>query len=102
MKPAPISSENCVVSRIEQENCTLRLIAEETIEACRRERCAFWDRGSGVVDGHCFIERLGVDVRRPELAAYLLATRERLDRARDLADAEQGHREFSRRIGREL
>jgi hypothetical protein len=48
------------------------------------------------------IERLGVDVRRPDLALYLLETRERLDQARNLAEAERAHAEFSRRIGREL
>jgi hypothetical protein len=94
--------ENWVVTGTDQENCTLRLIAEEMIEACPRERCAFWECGSRAVEAHCFIERLGVDVRRPDLAAYLLETRERLDRARDLADAEQRHREFSRRVGYEF
>jgi hypothetical protein len=48
------------------------------------------------------IERLGIDVRRPELATYLLETRERLEQARDLSEAEAAHAEFSRRIGREL
>jgi hypothetical protein len=90
------------MSQIEQPNCTLRLVAEHAIEACPRERCAFWEPGDAVVEGRCIIERLGVDVRRPDLAAYLLETRERLDRARDLVEAERAHREFSRRIGREL
>jgi hypothetical protein len=48
------------------------------------------------------IERLGVDVRRPDLAAYLLETRGRVEQARDLAEAERAHLEFSRRVGREL
>jgi hypothetical protein len=48
------------------------------------------------------IERLGVDVRRPDLAAYLIEVRERLDKARNLREAEAGHREFSRRTGLEL
>ena len=43
-----------------------------------------------------------VDVHRPDLALYLLETRERLDQARNLAEAERAHAEFSRRIGREL
>jgi hypothetical protein len=90
------------MSQIEQENCTLRLNAEATTEACPRELCAFWEPGGAVVEGRCVIERLGADARRPDLAAYLLETRERLERARDLAEAERAHREFSRRIGREL
>jgi len=48
------------------------------------------------------IDRLGVDVRRPDLAAYLLETRERLERARELGEAEQAHRKSPRRIGRDL
>jgi len=48
------------------------------------------------------IEGLSVDVRRQDLAAYLLETRERLERARDQSEAERAHREFSRRIGRDL
>lgn len=90
------------MSQIEQENCTLRLIAEGTTEVCPRELCAFWEPGGAVAHGHCLIERLGSDVRRPDLAAYLLETRERLDRARDQAEAARAHRQFSRRIGREL
>jgi hypothetical protein len=54
-----------------------------------------------VAEGRCLIERLGIDVRRPDLAAYLLEVRERLEQARDLSAAEATHREFSRRLGRE-
>lgn len=90
------------MSQIESETCTLRLATEGKTELCPRELCAFWEPGGAVVQGRCIVERLGVDVRRPDLAAYLLETRERLDRARDLAAAERAHQEFSRRIGREL
>jgi len=90
------------MSQVEPEKCTLRLVAEGTTELCPRERCSFWEAGGAVVQGSCLIERLGVDVRRRDLAAYLLETRERFDHARDLAEAERAHREFSRRIGLEL
>jgi hypothetical protein len=83
-------------------NCTLHL-AQGVIEPCVCERCAFWEPGGGAVaPGGCFIERVGVDVRRSDLAAYLLETRERLEQARDLSEVEAAHREFSRRIGYEL
>jgi hypothetical protein len=82
-------------------NCTLHL-AQGVVEPCTGERCAFWEPGGAVVPGGCLIERLGVDVRRSDLAAYLLETRERLEQARDLSEAEAAHREFSRRIGLEL
>jgi hypothetical protein len=86
----------------EFRNCTLRLAAEGTIEACPRERCAFWEPGGAVLEGSCLVERLGVDVRRPDLAAYLLETRTHLDQARSLAEAEAAHLHFSRRLGRDL
>jgi hypothetical protein len=90
------------MNQVDSNNCILRLAADSTKEACPRERCAFWEAGGAVLDGGCVIERLGVDVRRPVLAVYLLETRERIERARDLAEAERAHAEFSRRIGREL
>jgi hypothetical protein len=90
------------MSQVEPERCTLRLAAEGKTEPCSHARCSFWEPGGAVVQGSCLIERLGVDARRADLAAYLLETRDRLDRARDLAAAERAHLEFSRRIGLEL
>jgi len=90
------------VSQVEPKNCTLRLAAQDQVELCPRELCVFWAPGRAVVEGSCLIEGLGVDVRRQDLAAYLLETRERLERARDQSEAERAHREFSRRIGRDL
>ena len=91
-----------VMSQIEPASCMLRLAAEGKSEPCPQERCAFWEPGGAVLQGRCIIERLGVDVRRPDLAAYLLETRGRLEQARHLAEAEREHLEFSCRIGREL
>jgi len=82
--------------------CTLRLVAQGRTEPCPRERCALWEPGGAVVDGACLVDRLGVDLRRRDVAAYLLEVRERLDGARDLEAAEQAHRDFARRVGREL
>ena len=90
------------MSQVERENCPLRFAAEGKAEPCPRERCSFWEAGGAVVQGGCLIDRLGVDVRRADLAAYLLETRERLEQARDLTEAERAHLEFSRRLGREL
>ena len=88
------------MSQIEP-SCTLHL-AQGVVEPCTGARCAFWEPGGAVAPGGCLIERLGVDVRRSDLAAYLLETRQRLEQARDLSEAETAHREFSRRIGLEL
>ena len=90
------------VSQIEPKTCMLRFAGQGLVGACTRERCAFWEPGGAVVAGGCVIERLDVDVRRPDLAACLLETRARLEQARDLAEAEAAHRELSRRIGIEL
>ena len=90
------------MNQVEPQTCTLRLVAQGQTELCPREQCAFWEPGGAVAEGACLIERLGVDVRRPDLAGYLLETRSRLEQARDLAEAEEAHREFSRRLGREL
>ena len=90
------------MKQIEPEMCSLRLAAQRHAELCPRERCAFWEPGGAIVDGACLIERLGVDLAACDLAAYLLETRERLERARDLSEAEVAHREFSHRIGLEL
>lgn len=90
------------MAQIEPETCTLRLVADGHAELCPRERCAFWEPGGAVVEGSCVVERLGVDVRRPDVAAYLLEARERLDQARDRQEAEDAHREFARRLGRDV
>lgn len=89
------------MSQIQPPTCVLRFAAEGRTEPCPGERCALWEAGGAVVKGRCLIERLGVDVRRPDLAAYLLDLRERLEQAKDLSAAEAAHREFSRRLGRE-
>lgn len=82
--------------------CMLRLAAEGRVEQCPQEQCSLWEPGGAVVQGGCLIDRLGVDLHRPGLAAYLLEVCERLDRSRDLNAAEAAHREFSRRLGRDL
>jgi hypothetical protein len=90
------------VSQIEPQTCSLRLAAQGVNEPCPRRRCSFWEPGGAVAEGGCVIDRLGVDIGRADLAAYLLDVRERLEQARNLAEADATHREFSRRIGLEL
>jgi hypothetical protein len=90
------------VSQIEPKTCTLRLVAQDETEACPHERCAFWEPGGAVVAGSCLVERLGIDLGTPDLASYLLEAREGLEQAGDRAEAEAAHREFSRRLGRDL
>jgi hypothetical protein len=89
------------MSQMEPKQCTLRL-ATGVVEPCTGERCAFWEPGGAVVRGGCLIERLGSYFLGPDVARYLLETRERLEQARDRSEAEAAHRESARRIGLEL
>jgi hypothetical protein len=90
------------MNQTQTKTCSLHLAAYGEVEPCSEDDCAFWEPGGAVVPGECFIERLGVDVRSPGLAQYLLETRKRLEQARDLSAAEAAHREFSRRLGRDV
>jgi hypothetical protein len=90
------------MSNLEGTPCTLRLAAQGQVELCPSDRCAFWEPGGAALAGRCLVERLGIDLGQRDLSAYLLETRERIEAARDLAEAEQAHHELSRRIGLEL
>ena len=90
------------MSPSETTQCRLRLVATGEVEVCPEQDCAFWEPGGAVLKGNCLVERLGIDVRDRELAAYLLEARERLERERDLAEEEEAHREFAHRLGRDV
>jgi hypothetical protein len=62
--------------------CSLSVAAGEDAE-CPRGWCAFWETGGAVVEPGCAIERMGVDLREPQLARYLLDLRRGLESARD-------------------
>lgn len=67
----------------ESSNCTLRVAAGRGDESCPREVCAFWQAGGAVVEAGCSVDRLAPDVRRPDIASFLLELRERLELVRD-------------------
>jgi hypothetical protein len=90
------------MTQTESKQCTLRLAASGEVEVCREERCAFWESGGAVLKGNCLVERLGIDLGDKELAVYLLEARERIERARDSSEVEEAHREFSRRLDRDV
>jgi hypothetical protein len=90
------------VNAPKQKTCSLRLAAQGEIEVCPEDRCVFWESGGAVLKGNCIVERLGIDVRDPELAAYLLEVRERVEQAKDSDEAEAAHREFAHRLGRDV
>jgi hypothetical protein len=90
------------MSQVTPKKCALRLAAEGRVELCPEAECAFWEPGGAVLGGNCLVERLGVDLSAADLARYLLEVRERLEGARDLAEAERAHSEFARRLGRDV
>ena len=75
--------------------CKLSLAARGTSETCPGNTCAFWDGG-------CIIDRMTIDLRSPNLAAYLLELREQLGEARGPGDDSSVRSQFARRIGLEL
>jgi len=90
------------VSTLEHKTCSLHLAAEARIQACPGASCAFWEPGGAVVEGGCVLGRLGVDLTQRDLAEYLLDVRQRLERRRSSEEAEEAHREFARRLGRDI
>ena len=54
------------------------------VEVCPEDRCAFWE-----TDG-CALEQLGLQGADPEVSAYLLEVRSRLEAVRDAEDEELG------------
>jgi hypothetical protein len=74
--------------------CHIKLTLDET-EACPEGACPFWEAGGAVIGAGCAIERLGIDFRRPDLAAYLLELRGALEAARDTTEREQARLAFA-------
>jgi hypothetical protein len=64
-------------------------------ERCPHAWCAFWEKGGAVVEAGCAIERLGLAVSDPEIAAYLLDLRRELETARDAEAAEAARRHLA-------
>jgi hypothetical protein len=78
--------------------CSLQ-IAVGHVEACPGEPCPFWEGGGAVVDPGCAVERLGLTAEldsRPDLAAYLLELRARLERVRDSTEEREVRSRFYR------
>jgi hypothetical protein len=90
------------MNEIEPKPCTIRVVAEGKAEECPRDRCVFWEPRTPWTDGSCVLDRTGVDINRPDLAGYLIEVRDRLEQVRELSEAEEAHREFSRRLGRDV
>jgi hypothetical protein len=90
------------MSTLELKDCGLRLAADGSTELCPGERCAFWEPGGAVMEGGCVLERLAVDLTERDLGEYLLDVRQRIEQRRGSEEAEEAHREFARRLGRDV
>lgn len=62
--------------------CRIKLAVDE-VEACPEGACPFWEAGGAVVASGCGLERLHLELDRPDLAGYLVDLRRALETARD-------------------
>jgi hypothetical protein len=62
--------------------CRIKLTLEE-VELCPEGACPFWEHGGAVVESGCGLERLPIELDRPDMAEYLLGLRTALETARD-------------------
>ena len=85
----------------ESRTCRLHLALGHA-EACPGSACPFWEEGGIALPAGCELERLGVDLARPDLAAYLLELRERLEAARDREERVTARRAFGVLVPPEL
>jgi hypothetical protein len=78
----------------ETKLCRMKLTLGE-VEACPEGACPFWETGGALIDDGCGLERLGLDLERPDLAAYLLDLRAKLEQARSVREREEAQRAFA-------
>jgi hypothetical protein len=78
----------------ERKVCHLHL-ALGRVEACPGGACAFWEEGGIALPAGCELERLAIDLERPDLAEYLLEVRYKLEPARDREERDAARRAFA-------
>jgi hypothetical protein len=84
-----------------RNSCRITLAIGE-VEECPQGACAFWEHGGAVIESACALERLQIDVRRPDLAAYLVELRGALEAARDAREREAARAAFAELVPPEL
>ena len=85
----------------EAKTCHLHLTLGH-VEACPGGACPFWEHGGTALPAGCELERLGIDLGRPDLAEYLLDLRDQLETARDREERETARRAFSELVPPDL
>jgi len=65
------------------------------VEACPQGACPFWEEGGAALDAACALDRLGLDLERRDVAAYLLELRTQLETARSHEEEAEARRVFA-------
>jgi hypothetical protein len=81
--------------------CRIKLAVGD-VEPCPEGACPFWEQGGAIVEAGCGLERLRIDVGRPDLAAYLVDLRAALEAARDAREREEARQAFAGLVPPEL
>jgi hypothetical protein len=81
--------------------CRIKLTLDE-VEACPEDACPFWEHGGAVLEAGCGLERLSLELDRPNLAEYFVELRERLETARDEEERAAARRALAELVPPEL
>lgn len=74
--------------------CSIQFTVGE-VEACPEGACPYWEQGGAALDAGCGLERLGLELDRPDLAAYLLELRVQLETARSHEEKAEAQQAFA-------
>jgi hypothetical protein len=81
--------------------CRIKLALDE-LELCPEGACPFWEAGGAVLEAGCGLERLQLDLGRPDLAGYLVELRGALETARNASERNEARRAFAGLVPPEL
>ena len=65
------------------------------VEACPEGACPFWEHGGAVLAAQCGLERLSLDLDRPDIARHFVELRKALECARDERERQEARRAFA-------
>jgi hypothetical protein len=89
------------VRGVDERLCRIKLTLGD-VEPCPEGACPFWEGGGALIDEDCGLERRGIDLDRPDLAAYLVELRARLEQARDESERAEARRALAGLVPPEL
>jgi hypothetical protein len=86
---------------MDERLCRIKLAVHE-LEICPEGACPFWETGGAVVEPGCGLERLQLDLDRPDLAEYLVELRRTLETARNATEHAEARRALAGLVPPEL